>query len=273
MILSPSTIGNRRRVVVEFPFQQKPLSDGRPRFRVISGLAPALAGRRLVLLIRRLPRALVHADLRKLRQRPARLSAEDQWVMCLPHVGRGQRRVSLWHRCRARRIVVLPESGKSVCDDGQSRRRARLWNVCSRASRPAQERSGRCVSWKTGRSAFPHSAHASDRDCTSRRFAQSAPAGKAISGSETLIPRVGPFVPQRDSNGTKAGIVDREDLNGSAANRCLSDQIRTVPFKMVAPPVSSRMKEFDDFAGFRIPPGNVWTLVLIAVQAGQCKVL
>jgi hypothetical protein len=92
-------------------------------------------------------------------------------------------------------------------------------------------------------------------------------------GRETSLPRVESLVPQRDSNGTKAGIVDREDLNGGAANGCLSHQVRTVPFKMVAPPVSPGMKEFDDFAGLRIPPGNVWALVLVAVQACKSKIL
>ena len=51
--------------------------------------------------------------------------------------------------------------------------------------------------------------------------------------------------------------------------RCGSDQVRAIPFKMVAPLVSTRMKKLDDFAGLRIPPGNVWTLVLVAVQAGK----
>src|ERR1700679_4089034 len=73
----------------------------------------------------------------------------------------------------------------------------------------------------------------------------------------TSIPRIYPLFSQRDSNGTKAGIVDREDPDGGAANRCLSRQVRTIPFKMVAPTVSPGMKEFDDCAGLRIPPGNV----------------
>ena len=99
----------------------------------------------------------------------------------------------------------------------------------------------------------------------------SPPSGYAE--SETSSPAVGSLVHQRDSNGTEAGIIDREDLNRSAANSCLSDEIGTVPIEMVNPAVSPRIKEFHNFAGLRIPPGNVWTFVLIAVQAGQSKIL
>ena len=50
-----------------------------------------------------------------------------------------------------------------------------------------------------------------------------------------LIPVVNSFIPQGDSHRAKAWIVDPEYLNCRAAYLCLSNQVRTVPFKMVAP--------------------------------------
>jgi|SRR5580658_1085861 hypothetical protein len=87
------------------------------------------------------------------------------------------------------------------------------------------------------------------------------------------MPLAEPLIQERDSNSTKAGIVDREDLNRHATNLCLSDQVCSVPLKMVAPLVPPRMKELDDVSGFRVPSGDVGTLALVAVQAGKSNIL
>jgi hypothetical protein len=91
--------------------------------------------------------------------------------------------------------------------------------------------------------------------------------------SDTSIPPAQPLVPECDSNSTKARIVHREDLNGHSTDLCLSDQVCTVPFKMVTPLVPPRVKELDDSPSFWVPSGDVGTLALVAVQAGKSEIL
>jgi len=80
------------------------------------------------------------------------------------------------------------------------------------------------------------------------------------------------FILECDSNGAKAWIVDPEYLNCRAAYLCFPNQVRTVPFKMVAPRVPSGMKELDDFAGFRVPSRDVGAFALVAVHARQSRI-
>lgn len=87
--------------------------------------------------------------------------------------------------------------------------------------------------------------------------------------NEISTPLADSFVPQRNTNCTKTGIVDRKNLNGRTANLCSADQVYFTPFKVVVPAVLPRMKQPDNIASFGISSSDVGTLALVAVQAGK----
>ena len=68
-------------------------------------------------------------------------------------------------------------------------------------------------------------------------------------------------------------IVDREHVNCDAANGGSSDEFCSCPREMVAPSVLAWVEKPDEVASCRIMPGDVRTLVPVAVQASQGKII
>ena len=55
--------------------------------------------------------------------------------------------------------------------------------------------------------------------------------------------------------------------------RGLADQIDSLPLKMLAPLLTTRMKQLGYLVGLRIEPGQVRSFVQIAIDAGESKVI
>src|SRR6185437_5239404 len=72
---------DRRRIVVELPFEQEPAIERRTIFGVINHLAAAMSRGGFVLLVRRHPRSAIRADFIEFRERPSGFAGENQRVM------------------------------------------------------------------------------------------------------------------------------------------------------------------------------------------------
>jgi len=77
------------------------------------------------------------------------------------------------------------------------------------------------------------------------------------------------FCAERD----RIGIVDGQNSNRGAADSSSADEDRAVPLKMAIPALESWMKEGHKFACVQINPGDVQTLVFVAMQATPGDVL
>jgi hypothetical protein len=66
--------------------------------------------------------------------------------------------------------------------------------------------------------------------------------------------------------------VQLQQADRRSANRTATDNKHSVAFEVLIPPIPPRMKQPDERAAFRIKSTQVWTLVRIAVVAGESEV-
>jgi hypothetical protein len=89
---------------------------------------------------------------------------------------------------------------------------------------------------------------------------------KSIPVESSLAQQRGPDVPPNR-------IVDSEDVYGRPADRRPANQVRTVPFEMIAPPFLPRVKQLNDLSSYRISARDVRAFAPIATSAGKGKIL
>jgi len=68
-------------------------------------------------------------------------------------------------------------------------------------------------------------------------------------------------------------VIDGEHVNCDPADGGSSDEFCTCPHEMVAPSVLPWVEKPDEVSSCRIMPGDVRTLVPVAVQASQGKII
>lgn len=61
--------------------------------------------------------------------------------------------------------------------------------------------------------------------------------------------------------------------NGRPSNRCRAREVNAFPLEMLRPKIESRMKQWRDFSGIGIDTCQVWTIMQIAVDAGESEVI
>lgn len=67
--------------------------------------------------------------------------------------------------------------------------------------------------------------------------------------------------------------VHVENSDGGAADWCAADNEDALPFEMVFPLVSPRMKQFGDLIGLGIDTGQVRSFMEVAINTGQGKIV
>jgi hypothetical protein len=68
------------------------------------------------------------------------------------------------------------------------------------------------------------------------------------------------------------GQIDLKDLNRCPPYRRSANELRANPAEVARPLVAPWMKEPSDLASCRVHTGNVWTLMIVAREAGKREI-